>query len=307
MSLTVVYSGKNVKLRRTFRHRHWVPLLIGLIYTIIWSYNEFLLYTQNQAILLNKLSLNQEQYHTYQQSLGSLQEQTEHQLLAFQLQIGELQGQLNKLNAYGEKLAEAAELPMTQLNEVEVGIGGPAMDSNSLPQLDVTQLFLSFSDLKREIENQEHKMQVLESLLMNHQVGEGFEISGRPITSGWLSSYYGLRKDPFTGLPTEHLGVDFAGKRGDDIVSTGSGVVTWAGERYGYGEMVEIDHGNNVATRYAHNSHLNVRVGDVVNKGQVIAKMGSSGRSTGPHVHYEVLRHGKQIDPLKYIYRKKKG
>lgn len=306
MSLTVVYRGKNVKLRRTFRHRHWVPFMMGLIYLIVWGYNEYLAYTQKQHLLMDKLLSNQKQYHSYQQSLGNLQSQTEHQLLAFQLQIGELQGQLNKLNAYGEKLAQAAELPMTQLQEGIIGVGGPAMDSNKLPELDVTQLFLSFSDLKREIENQEHKMQVLESLLMNHHVGESFEISGRPITSGWLSSYYGLRKDPFTGLPAEHLGVDFAGKRGDDIISTGSGVVVWAGERYGYGELVEIDHGNNVSTRYAHNSELSVRVGDIVSKGQVIAKMGSSGRSTGPHVHYEVLRHGKQVDPIKYIYRKKK-
>lgn len=101
-----------------------------------------------------------------------------------------------------------------------------------------------------------------------------------------------------------HKGVDFAGSEGDDVVATGAGLVTWAGERYGYGNLVEIEHGNGLVTRYGHNKALEVQVGDVVTKGQVIAVMGSTGRSTGPHVHYEVLKKGKQIDPLPFVYRK---
>jgi murein DD-endopeptidase MepM/ murein hydrolase activator NlpD len=131
-------------------------------------------------------------------------------------------------------------------------------------------------------------------------------VSGRPIKSGWLSSYYGTRKDPFTGSPAHHKGIDFAGKQGDDVIATGSGIISWAGDRYGYGQLIEIDHGNGYKTRYGHNDKILVAVGEVVDKGQQIAQMGSSGRSTGPHVHYEILRSGKQINPLKYVYRKTK-
>ena len=101
-----------------------------------------------------------------------------------------------------------------------------------------------------------------------------------------------------------HKGIDFAAKEGTNVVATASGVVTWAGKMFGYGELVEIDHGNGLRTRYGHNKSLLVTVGDVITKGENIAKMGSTGRSTGPHVHYEVLRGGQQIDPLKYVYRK---
>lgn len=105
-------------------------------------------------------------------------------------------------------------------------------------------------------------------------------------------------------MPAMHKGLDFAGEEGADVVATGAGVVTWADSRFGYGNLVEIDHGDGIVTRYGHNKTLLVKTGDIVAKGQVISKMGSTGRSTGPHVHYEVLKHGKQIDPLPYVYRK---
>jgi len=123
------------------------------------------------------------------------------------------------------------------------------------------------------------------------------------VSSGWLSSHYGVRKDPFSGLPAMHKGVDFAGKEGDEIMATAAGIVTWADERYGYGNLVEIDHGDGLVTRYGHNKTINVKVGDVVTKGQAIALMGNTGRSTGAHVHYEVIQKGRQLDPLPYVYR----
>ncbi len=103
-----------------------------------------------------------------------------------------------------------------------------------------------------------------------------------------------------------HKGLDFAGKENAEIIATASGVVSWADKRYGYGQLIEIDHGDGFKTRYGHNKTLLVTLGDVVKKGQVIARMGSTGRSTGPHVHYEILRNNDQINPLKYVYRKAK-
>ena len=97
--------------------------------------------------------------------------------------------------------------------------------------------------------------------------------------------------------------MDFAGKEGSDVVATASGVVTWSGERYGYGLMVEINHGSGYSTRYGHHKELKVKIGDIVRKGEVVGLMGSSGRSTGPHVHFEVFKNGRVVDPSTYIHR----
>lgn len=150
----------------------------------------------------------------------------------------------------------------------------------------------------------EGQLKAIESLLLNKQLVKERYLAGKPIKKGWLSSYYGYRTDPFTGKRTWHKGVDFAGKEDSEVIAVGSGVVTWSGKRYGYGLMVEVTHGNGYATRYAHNKINLVKMGEVVKKGQTIAKMGSTGRSTGPHVHFEVYRHGKAVDPVRYIYRK---
>jgi murein DD-endopeptidase MepM/ murein hydrolase activator NlpD len=161
----------------------------------------------------------------------------------------------------------------------------------------------STDTLEQQIQQQEKQLKVLESLTLGHHIQQNSYLSGRPIKRGWLSSYYGIRQDPFNGQPAIHKGIDFAGKENADIIATASGVVSWAGERYGYGNLIEINHGGGIKTRYGHNKEILVQVGDVVTKGQVIAKMGSTGRSTGPHVHYEILKNDRQINPLKFVYR----
>jgi len=116
-----------------------------------------------------------------------------------------------------------------------------------------------------------------------------------------MSSPYGERVDPISGQKAWHKGMDFAGKAGSDVIAVASGVVTYAGKRYGYGLMVEITHSDGYVTRYGHHQEVVVKVGDVVKSKQTIAKMGSSGRSTGPHVHFEVLKNGRRVDPAKYV------
>ena len=158
--------------------------------------------------------------------------------------------------------------------------------------------------LEQSLDLKSQQLSMLESLVRGHHINEQSQLSGRPIESGWLSSYYGMRADPFTGKSAMHKGLDFAGKAGENVVATAAGIVTWAGERYGYGQLVEIDHGDGFVTRYGHNDSLTVSIGDVVTKGEAIAKMGNTGRSTGVHVHYEVIRNGKQVDPLPFVYKK---
>ena len=136
---------------------------------------------------------------------------------------------------------------------------------------------------------------------MNKSLHERVMPSGKPVDEGWLSSKYGKRNDPFTGKQDFHKGLDFAGKKGADVLAVGDGVVSWSGKRSGYGNLIEINHGNGYVTRYGHNQRHLVEVGDTVKKGQQVAMMGSTGRSTGPHVHFEVLHNGKRVNPAKYM------
>lgn len=280
-------------------------LSIGGLLGSAWYYSQIDAERSKVEQLLKSAKM---EYRGQKDDLALLKGKAEHQLAALQLKIGELQGEVNRINAYSEKLAEVASIPASEFNfsqPTAIG-GGPAEQVAEVAVTGVSTLLLQIDDLLMQLDGQEQKMALLESILLNHNIEKGTYLSGRPITSGWLSSYYGTRKDPFTGLPADHKGIDFAGKQGNDVIATGAGVISWASERYGYGQLIEIDHGDGFKTRYGHNKQLLVEVGDVVDKGQVIAKMGSSGRSTGPHVHYEILKGGKQINPLKYVYRRTK-
>jgi len=137
--------------------------------------------------------------------------------------------------------------------------------------------------------------------LMHQNLNNRVYPQGRPVGSGWISSYFGKRTDPFTGKLANHTGIDFAGKLGADVAVVADGVVTWSADRYGYGIMVEVNHGNGYSTRYAHNSENLVTVGDEVKKGQTVALMGETGRATGPNLHFEVLKNGRRVNPVNFI------
>jgi murein DD-endopeptidase MepM/ murein hydrolase activator NlpD len=152
-----------------------------------------------------------------------------------------------------------------------------------------------------QLDNREAQLGVLESVLMGQNLKDRVYPQGRPVGSGWISSYFGKRTDPFTGKPANHTGIDFAGKLGDPVAAVADGVVTWSADRYGYGIMVEINHGNGYSTRYAHNAENLVVVGDEVKKGQAVAHMGETGRATGPNLHFEVLKDGRRVNPVNFI------
>ncbi|MFP6794198.1 MAG: M23 family metallopeptidase, partial [Pseudomonadales bacterium] len=157
--------------------------------------------------------------------------------------------------------------------------------------------------LAHDIEDREQQLGVLETLLAKRKMDRDVFIAGRPVKKGWLSSRFGHRSDPISGNRAWHEGVDFAGKDGADVISVAAGVVVYADVRSGYGKMVEINHGGGYSTRYGHHKDLKVKSGDIVRKGEVIGQMGSSGRSTGPHVHFEVFKNGRVVDPSTYIHR----
>jgi murein DD-endopeptidase MepM/ murein hydrolase activator NlpD len=305
MSLTVIYRGKNIKFSVGFKKHQWLPLLMLSVSAIAWSSYYYVVVGEERASVKDVLKHAQKGYRDQKDLVALLKGKTEHQLAALQLKVGELQGQVNRINAYSEELAKVAKIPQSEFNFSQpsaVG-GGPSESVTELVVTGASTLMSQMDELLAQLDGQEQKMALLESILLNHNIEEGIYLSGRPVNAGWLSSYYGTRKDPFTGSPAHHKGIDFAGKQGAEVIATGSGIISWAGDRYGYGQLIEIDHDNGFKTRYGHNQKILVEVGEVVDKGQRIAQMGSSGRSTGPHVHYEILRSGKQINPLKYVYR----
>ena len=219
---------------------------------------------------------------------------------ALAARLGEIQAHAMRLNALGQKLVTIAKLDRGEFNfEASPGVGGP--DEPGTQELDFGS---EIDTVISELEDREQQLSVLENILMSSHMQEEVFPEGRPIKRGWISSYYGTRTNPFTGKLQFHKGMDFAAKSGSDVLAVAGGVVTWSGKRYGYGNLVEINHGNGYVTRYGHNSKNLVQVGDTVKKGQVISLMGSTGRSTGPHVHFEVIKNGRQINPQKFVQRR---
>lgn len=245
--------------------------------------------------LRTELGLQREDIETAKQA-------AQENINALTLRLAELQSRVVRLDALGERLTEMADLEKGEFDfNSAPALGGPAEIADGLHEPELNDFMVSFDGLSAQLDDREQQLAVLESLLMSKNLEDDVFPAGFPAEKGWLSSFFGTRTDPFTGRPAQHNGVDIAGKLGTKILAVASGVVTWSGDRYGYGTMVEVNHGNGYVTRYAHNSENLVAAGDTVKKGQPLGMMGSSGRSTGPHVHFEVLRHGRVVDPVKYV------
>ena len=307
MSLTLLYRGKNVRFSMRLNKLHWLSAIAA--FALFSGSIVYLIFSSNAVPFTSYNVTDAASIHTESNNTSELSPTTQKQspeVIALTMKLAELQSQVLRLNALGERLASDANIPEKEFNFKDLPpSGGPMMPSDVLGK-SVEQLFSELSELNEQFEHEEKQLTMLESLLLGHHIVSSRYLSGRPITKGWLSSYYGTRKDPFTGRPSMHKGIDFAGKEDSDVIATAAGVVSWADDRYGYGNLIEINHGDGLKTRYGHNKKLLVSAGDVVTKGQAIAKMGSTGRSTGPHVHYEILKNNKQIDPTKYVYRKAK-
>ena len=222
---------------------------------------------------------------------------------ALSMRLGNLQAEVIRLNALGERLTKMAKLDSGEFDFSKgPAQGGPDTGKQTTAEaVEMPEFLAALDTLSTQLDDRSHQLSLLENIMMSRSLEEEVVPAGRPIKKGWLSSYYGIRTDPFHGRKEHHKGIDFAGKEGSDVISVASGVVTWSSKRYGYGNLVEVNHGNGYTTRYGHNSEILVSVGDKVEKGQVLAKMGSTGRSTGPHVHFEVMKDGRNVDPIKYI------
>lgn len=236
------------------------------------------------------------------QEILEAKQEAEENLNALTLRLGEMQAHVTRLNAMGRRLTQVAGLEQGEFDfDTTPALGGPEARGSDQSSIAVGDFVAQLESLTHEIENREEQMNILEGVLMARSVQKDTFPSGRPLHKGWISSRFGKRTDPFTGKLDYHEGIDIAAKEGTEIIAVASGVVTWSGRRYGYGNLVEVTHGNGYVTRYGHNKENLVEVGQTVKKGQVLAKMGNTGRSTGPHVHFEVRRNGRTVDPMRYV------
>ena len=215
--------------------------------------------------------------------------------------VGQVNAQMLRLNALGKRLTEMAHLDKGEFNfDAPPAQGGPEEDV-AAPTERVDDLSDILARLEAQLIDRERQLVILETFISARSLTQLAVPDGSPVPGAWVSSTFGFRADPFTGRSAFHSGIDFAAPSGSQARAVAPGVVTWAGERSGYGRLVEINHGNGYITRYAHNSSVMVKVGDKVTKGQAISRVGSTGRSTGPHLHFEVLRNGRAIDPQRFV------
>lgn len=249
-----------------------------------------------QAMAEMKLEIMQQQ-----EMLEQLSRDQETNINALAARLAELQAASTRLDALGERLVQLGQLDPEEFDFSQPPpVGGPERNINGRPAT-VPDMNRSIDQLAKVLRSQVTRLDALQLLLLDRNLESERTPAGWPVASGWISSGFGERADPFTGKRAQHEGLDFAGVRGSDILGVASGVVTWAGSRQGFGRLLEIDHGNGYITRYAHNDELLVNVGDRVSAGQVVAKMGTTGRASSPHVHFEVLYKGKPVNPYQFV------
>ena len=313
--MKVIFIGNKQEATRTVTLNGWAKVVLSLCFLTLPAGAGFLMsklidreganLELVQAVEAMQAELNQQR-----QLLGGERSEARRRLAALTSKLAEMQARLVRIDALGERLTSVASLDKGEFDFSRVpAVGGPdkAILGGGLEREqggdEPSDLDKLFAQLERQLQDRELQLTMMESMLVDRKITEQSTVTGRPITKGWMSSKYGWRTDPFHGKRAWHDGVDFAGKEGADVVATASGVVTWSGEHHGYGQLVEVDHGDGYVTRYGHNKENLVKAGDVVKKGQVVALMGSTGRSTGPHVHFEVFKNGRSVDPASYIRR----
>ena len=233
--------------------------------------------------------------------IADLKQQLQLRVDAMAMRLGEVNAHVIRLDALGKRLTEMADIDSREFNfDRDPPSGGPEGEGTSAQIPDLSSML---AQLEQRVDLRESQLSALENLILARELRQEIHPEGRPVAKGFISSYFGERADPFDGTEAFHKGVDFAGSAGSNVTAVAAGVVTWAGERSGYGRLIEINHGDGFVTRYAHNERTLVSVGQTVKRGEPVALMGSTGRSTGPHVHFEVLRNGRQVDPLSFVGR----
>ena len=237
----------------------------------------------------------------YQKQIELIKIENKEKIQFFSQKLISISSQIENINSLGNKLSN-----ITKLNKKDFSFRNPKFigGKNKINiEFEYNSEFEKYLDnMLFDLHEKEEDLNYIYKIVNNMEMKEQFYPSGFPSNKGYISSNYGERKNLFTKEIHFHKGVDIAHKTETDIRSLAAGEVIFSGKKYGYGNLVEISHLNGYSTRYAHNNRNLVKKGDLVKKGQVIAKMGSTGHSTGPHVHLEVLQNNKHINPNKFIH-----
>ena len=217
--------------------------------------------------------------------------------------IGSLQAQVSRIHAVEQRIAETSGINLDDFqfdNDPPIG-GSSIAETEDSQEVDIQNAIIA---IEKELSHRESEIAAIDFLLSRNSLQTKQTPAGWPVKGGWVSSNFGSRMHPMTGKKQFHRGVDIPGKEGSDVLAVADGVVTRSNNNGNYGWMVEIDHGDSVSTLYSHNRKNLVKEGETVVKGQVIAHVGSTGRSTGPHVHFEVSKNKRTINPVRYLYKK---
>jgi murein DD-endopeptidase MepM/ murein hydrolase activator NlpD len=301
----ILVGGATARARTiTLDWRHWTAAGVALTVLFVGFTLLFNLATLRWAAAVQHPWLQTIVLADQREEARRTQEKVHGHLNAMAVRLGELQAQVMRLDGLGERLARVAglkpqELPSLQSGRVP-GVGGP-MSSMPARDLSVSEFTALVDRLARDVETRGDQLGVLEALLVQSSTSRRFLPSQKPIANGWHSSNFGYRIDPITGQGGYHEGIDFPAETGTPIVAAASGKVVYAGWHPQYGKMLEIDHGNGLVSRYAHASQLAASEGDLVVRGQRVASVGSTGRSTGPHLHFEVRLNGVPQNPARFL------
>jgi murein DD-endopeptidase MepM/ murein hydrolase activator NlpD len=301
----ILVSGATARARTlSLDWRHWTAggfslLALFLGFTLLFNYM-----TLRYAASINHPLLQAILLADQREEAQKAQEVLQGHLNAMAIKLGDLQAQMLRLDGLGERLAKLAGLKPQDLPGVLQagaipGRGGPAPTLRRNLSLDEFNAMLG--QLAQQVDQRSDQLGVLEALLVNDSANKKFLPTLKPIEDAWYSSNFGWRLDPFTGQQSFHEGIDFPADVGTAIDAAASGKVIFADVHPAYGKMIEIDHGNGLVSRYAHCSTLLVNEGDFVMRGQLIAKVGTTGRSTGPHLHFEVRLNGVPQNPARFL------
>jgi len=306
--MNVILFSKREGRARQFDLAHPVTLSIVAVLGLAILGTAFALGLQLGAGRSHRLSLGESSHWTailaeQKGQIAELKGQLQERVDAMAMRLGEVNAHVIRLDALGKRLTEMADIDNREFDfGRDPPSGGPESDGEGV-SAQIPDLSAMLTALEQRVDLRDSQLAALENVILARELKEQIHPEGRPVMGGFISSYFGEREDPFSGHEAYHKGVDFAGTTGSSVMAVAAGVVTWAGERTGYGNLVEINHGDGYVTRYAHNERTLVRVGQTMKRGDAVALMGSTGRSTGPHVHFEVLRNGRQVDPLSFIGR----
>ncbi len=288
VNIILIPEGTRKGRTASFTHRHVATIVVtvAVILPVVLgtvSYQIIELLSQGgSARQIARLQSQQEQLATQRRAIEQTRLNAGTHLNALAQRLGHLQAQVMRLDALGERLTNMAGLDSKEFDfSRRPAMGGPA---NSVASTHQTDVFGVLNTLDTRVAQQSDQLNALQTLLITRQTQTAIMPSGWPTKDGWMSSRFGMRADPFNGRRSMHRGVDIASPLGSPIKAIGGGVVTYAGKKQGYGRLVQINHGRGYSTRYAHASKVLVNVGDRVARDQVVALVGISGRSTGPHL-----------------------